>query len=235
MNITSLQFWNLIKRRFGIPYTFFELSYDEVMQIVKEKTMRLFSQYVPRRVYVPFKANEARIQDGVGEYRIPYDGEIISVIDFYTGNNDVIVGYPISIISTEISDSTDTFVQMMQSMPNINASSAVFKTWEFLEPNIIKVIPGSFGFDIGLVYMEVLHKDLSTIPGRFAHDFIDLALADIYDTLADIRSKYQQIMSPFGDIQLNPDIMRSQAENLRAKVYERLISLPPNVIVKGQN
>jgi len=231
MNMTFMELYNIIKRRLGIPYNFFELSYEDFVDIVKNKTFRFISQYIPARKYIPFNADDARLDGVQGVYKIPYDGEIISVIEIYTSNLDLAVGYPMAIMNTDMNSTIQTAADVMQAIPNILSSAAVYKTWEFIPPNQLKIFPATFGFSICVVYAEVKHEDLSTIPATFGHDFIELVLSDVYDTLADVRSKYQQISSPFGDIQLNPDSLRTQAENLRAKVYERLVSLPPNAIV----
>jgi hypothetical protein len=233
MNMTFIELYNIVKRRLGIPYTFFEISYEDFVNIVKDKTLRLISQYVPKRIYVPFKAKDARVEGTKGVYKIPYDGEIVSIIDLYVSNLDLAIGYPMPIMQTSIEESTNVVTDILQAIPNLLTSSIVYKTWEFLPPNMIKIFPAGFGFEVGVVYMEVLHEDLSSVPGTFAHDLIDLVLADVYDTLGDLRSKYQQVNSPFGDIQLNADTLISKAENLRSKVYERLVSLPPNTIVAG--
>jgi len=235
MNMTFLQLFNLVKRRLGVPYTFFELDYEDVVAIVKEKTFRFISQWVPARGYLLMEAKKARVEGLKGDYILPTEDDIVSVIDLHPSNSDLVVNYPLTPINSGFSDVTQMVTQNMEAIPNMMTSSALHYTWEFLSPNRIKIFPADFGFEIMIVYYEYIHNSLETIPNTFGGDFIDLVLADVYDTLADIRSKYQQISTPFGDIQLNADTLRSQGENLRSRVYERLQSIPPNVVVKGIN
>ena len=233
MNMTNLQLFNAIKRRLGVPYTFFELDFQDVVAILHEKTFRYFSQWIPARGYATINAKTARVEGLKGTYKIPTESDIVSVIDIYPSNSDLVVNYPLTPINSGFEQSTQMVVKTLEAIPNLETSSALHYTWEFMLPNMIKLFPDSFGFQAMVVYFEYVHESLETIPNTFGGDFFNLILADIYDTLADIRGKYQQISTPFGDIQLNSDTLRSQAENLRSSVYERLQSIPPNIIVKG--
>ena len=233
MNMTNLQLFNAIKRRLGVPYTFFELDFQDVVAILHEKTFRYFSQWIPARAYVTINAKTARVEGLKGTYTIPTDKDIVTIIDIYPSNSDLVVNYPLTPINSNFEQSTQMVVQNLEAIPNLETSSALHYTWEFMLPNMIKMFPDSFGFQMMVVHFEYVHDSLETIPNTFGGDFFNLILADIYDTLADIRGKYQQVSTPFGDIQLNSDTLRSQAENLRSSIYERLQSIPPNVIVKG--
>lgn len=231
--MTFMELFNIIKRRLGIPYTFFEITYEDFVSIVKDKTFRLISQNIPARKYIPINADRDRLPGVKGTYKLNYDGEIVSIVEVRVSNLDLALNYPMSIMNSDMETTTESVAQVMGAIPNIQTSGAAHYTWTYMPPNLIKIIPATFGFQVGYALIEVKHEDLSTIPGTFGHDIIELVLADVYDTLADIRSKYQQVSSPFGDIQLNADTLRSQAENLRSRIYEKLASIPPNAIVVG--
>ena len=47
-----------------------------------------------------------------------------------------------------------------------------------------------------------------------------------------IRSRYTEMQTPFGTINLGADTLLNQAESMRSKIIEEFMTLPPNVIVQ---
>jgi hypothetical protein len=105
--------------------------------------------------------------------------------------------------------------------------------WEFIPPNRLHIYPSRLiGMNFLVRYEKVHPGDFSTIPVRFESSFRNLALATVLDNIAGIRSKYQTVATPFGEISLNVEDLRTRAESLRTAELERLKSLPPNTIVE---
>jgi len=229
MKLTDLEFWNLLKNRLGIPYTFFEWEYDTTLKYVKDVSMREFSQYVPHKKYIRVTSADL-VPDTHGDYKIPYDGEIITVINVLLPNSDIIAGFPINPIISGMDSAIDYSVRLQESAPGINMSSALQVGWELLDTGIIKLIPGRT-IDSFLLEAEVAHIGFDTIPPRFGKDFIDLSIGSIKEAIGEVRSKYAEIQTPFGSIQLNHDTLKNEAETVRSRIIDRLNQLPPNIHV----
>ena len=52
MQLTDMEYWNIVKKNFGIPYTFFELSYDQVIEYSKMYSLRGISKRLPHSIYI---------------------------------------------------------------------------------------------------------------------------------------------------------------------------------------
>ena len=231
--LTPLKMWNIIKQRFGVPYTFFELDVDQVIQYIRDYTMPYFSQYVPTKVYVYMDHTNLK-SDPAGQqsvFEIPYDGTIVTVVDVLQDANRIITGHPITpILSGSV---VDKIIAIQESNVRWKMSTSLNFTWEFVAPNQLKVFASSDMLSAAyfILELEVAHTEFSTIPGKFERWFTDLALADVMDMLGSIRTKYQDFQTPFGTVQLNGDALKNEAEQLRSRVLEKLDTLPPNTHV----
>ncbi len=225
--LTELKVWNFIKQRFGIPYTFFELNYDQTIWYIKNYTLPYFSRFVPYKTFRRFSP-ELKITNSTWKLPVDDNESVISVVKIYQPNNLVIVGYPIQ----PIVSGYDAVINYLYDITEAEVSAKYTKVtnlqFEFIPPNLVKIVPVQ---DLSncVVELELVHKDFTTIPAQFERYFLDLAVADIKDVLADIRSKYSEITTPFGTINLNADSLKSEAEQIRSYVIERLETLPPNI------
>ncbi|MGB4206062.1 MAG: hypothetical protein WBJ84_10655, partial [Bacteroidales bacterium] len=79
--------------------------------------------------------------------------------------------------------------------------------------------------------------DLRRIPNALKSEFMDLALAEIKVIIGSIRNMYGQgqISTPFGEINLNGDMLKQEGDDLKREILEKLEehSLPPVVIDIG--
>ena len=229
MKLTDMDYWNLVKQNFGIPYTFFELSYEDVIEYMREYSMRFISQYVPHRIWVTFNIKD-QYDPNTGLVNIPYDGEILSVVDVVSSNSDIVAGYPINPIISDAKSAIQYVSDVTMAKPNIALSSAISYTFEFVEPNQLRIYPIQ-NVTIVTIELAVTHTSLDTIPARFGRDFIDYAIADLKENLANIRSKYSEYTTPFGNINLDTDSLRNAAETTKSRIQEKFQTLPPNKLV----
>ena len=229
MQLTDMEYWNLVKRNFGIPYTFFELSYEDVISYMKEYSMRYISQYIPHRVWVTLTTADHYDKE-TGLVNIPYDGEILSVSDVVTSNSDIVAGYPINPIISDANSAIQYASDVTMAKPNIALSSAISFTYEFVEPKQLRLYP-IHNVTIATIELTVAHTSLDTIPSRFGRDFIDYAIADLKENLGVIRSRYSEYTTPFGVINLNSDSLINQAETTKSRLQEKFQTIPPNKLV----
>ncbi len=232
--LTSVKLWNIIKQRFGVPYTFFELDAHEAIQYIRDYTIPMFSQYVPAKTYITMDSSNIVDTGQSSVFVMQYDGSIVTVVDVISDQSQVITGHPVSPVAP--SDVTHMVTQIQDSNIRQKMSTTLNFTWEFLPPNQLKLFPPSImlGATYFIVEAEVFHKDdFSTIPSRFEAWFIDLAVASIMEVLANIRQKYANgsYQTPFGTIDLSPDTLLSQSEQIKSRVLEKLETLPPNTVL----
>ena len=231
MQLTDMEYWNIVKKNFGIPYTFFELSYDQVIEYSKMYSLRGISKRLPHSIYIYIDESNLINRDNQrSEFKIPYDNDIHSIVAMYGTNSDIIAGFPINPILSGVDDATQHLTEIMNAKPAIQSSSALYNTYEFIEPNILKIF-GAIPTKI-ILKLNVNHTSFETLPARFSRDCIDYCIADLKEMLGIIRSRYTEMQTPFGTINLGADTLLNQAESMRSKIIEEFMTLPPNVIVQ---
>ena len=232
MRMSEFEYWNTVKRIFGIPYTFFELTFDQVIDHLKTVTLPLVSQTIPFTDYVYISPKTDILERGEQQsvLKINYDGEIHSVVNVYTSNLDIVAGFPINPIISDTNSAIDYSMDITKAKPNMQLSSAIYFTWEFIEPNLLKLFPPASTDNI-IIEIRANHKSLETVPSRFRRDVIDLAIADLKDLLGNIRSRYTEYATPFGTINLNADALKNEAETTRSRIIEKFNQMPPNKLV----
>jgi hypothetical protein len=229
LNPTTLLNW--IKQELGHPYFAIERTDEELLTLIRENTLPLFSQYVPLTAFkqltsvdlVPGTPNEYLLNDPDG---------VVSI-------NDVLLPITIPWTLGHPWLLMPSFDELPSSIMDLHAArsrqlySIWRHNWEFIPPNRLRIYPSRLQNLSFLVRYEKVHvSDFSTIPIRFNRALRNLALADVLENIASVRSKYQTMSTPFGEITLNVEDLRTRAETLRTTTLEELKSLPPNTIVE---
>jgi predicted DCC family thiol-disulfide oxidoreductase YuxK len=231
--LTKTFLLNYIKTRLGHPYLGIEISDDMLWDIVVHHTIPTFSTYVPTVAFKELTAADRDPQNPTLYYLNDEDG-VITVKDVVLPMSSAfVVGHPWIFIPS-FEDLPNQIMDIMKAR-TVERYSLFRHQWEFIPPNKLYIYPTRLTGLTATFYVryEKNHpSDLSTIPVDFVRDFCDLALADIYDVIADMRSKYATLSTPFGEITLNADALSSKATELRDRIIERLQSLPPNTIVE---
>jgi len=232
--LTNLKLWRIIMRHFGVPYNYFELTYQDVIDYIYTVTIPDFSRYVP--YYVMLQA--VRISPNVYQLQLDDWIEVLGIIEVIPSSTLALLKRPfLPIISTY--DSAIRFALKTQNANLLrNLSSYVNINWRWIYPDKIRVVPDIQNYSSGnaslIVEAVIVHPSVETIPAKFRREFIQLCIADIKQLLGDIRSRYTEYQTPFGTINLNADVLKSEAEQLRQNVIEKLSTLPPyKMVSKG--
>lgn len=246
-----MQTWNnilnYIKRNTGAKLNLLEMTDDEIIEGLQEDVMPLFSQYSPLKKYCvigPEQLSEFNYDgDTQWKYELPISPTeyVIDVYEVYmdsTSSSDPFYGtkYATDAISGSVRlyghGSTgvygggmidvaidNTFFNMLNSMTPKN-------TWEFTPPKTIR-------FDeqirTACVIYNTNHEDPSTVNPDFFHImFKPLCLGHTMKWIAALRSKYEGLSTPMGEIRVNWQKMEQDSEKLIQETQQKMDEILPD-------
>lgn len=226
-----------IKTNIGFPWQFIEMEDSEILDYVKEYSIREFTQYFPdiNIIGLSLQYEGNRVQGKANEYYIeePNGREILNVCNIYfSGSNLYLHGHPPLgpmslgeignwILSSEVAS-------WVKTLSNWNY------TYVFKSPNIIRISPTPISEDWVAVEYERQHADdFSTIPNELQMYFCELCLADIMMVIGRIRKKFADgnLKTPFGDIPLESTIYDEGKEKKQAIIEKLSSGALTNVVV----
>jgi hypothetical protein len=232
---TYAQNWNnvlsYIKIQLGVPTNMLEFPDDELIEHLQEHVLSLFSQYSAARGYSIIRGDN-KIIGGPGSpqfmYRIPVpkDTYIIDILEALPTKEETIV----DMVGGAIID-VGSAMNMVISNVYIDAvrSMQVRNTWEFLPPDILM-----FDKEVSacVVIYKTNHNMLNTIkPDVYHKAFKPLCLANTKLWVAAQRSKFENLSTPFGQINLNYDVLKTEGQTERDNAMQILESLPPEILI----
>lgn len=225
-----------IKNNLGWDFQVLELSDDQILDHVKNYTLREFSQFFPyvKKKGLDLTSNENKVPNISNEWYI-IDSENLEILDvkniYFPSSEYVIHGHP-PLGPLGLSE-LNSWALDVNIAGMVKMFSPFDKTWEFRHPNIIRISPKMGGAQWCIVEYETIQPDdFRGIPNQFQVLFCRLALADIMIRIGMIRNKYTNLRTPFGDIPISETIL-SEGKELRSEIISKLeASLIPNTIVE---
>jgi len=244
-----MQNWNTllryIKRNLGVPLNLIELTDDDIIDIVKEDVIPPLSQYVGNPVW--FRLGVQNIKPGTYQsenfnysetYILPAkENNIIltKVIECYWPQYASVdlsgMGYGLidGIASTTLMDPRDAV--MANTYYDMSRMFSAIPTFTFNPPYELLIDMSLQGKDM-IVEAAAIHSDLSTIPSDIYYEiFKPSCLAEVMNTIANMRKKYRSLTTPFGAIELNWEELQNRADTIKTTIQEKLESLPPDVLL----
>jgi len=121
-------------------------------------------------------------------------------------------------------------IAMAQQSIDMRASLSTVRTYDFIPPDIItfnKIISADMLLDL-----SIEHTSPDTIPSDLYHKlFKKIALRDVLDNIIMARSKYTNLATPLGQIELNIDNLVQIRDRLNDEIKETEDNVPPDVMV----
>ena len=236
--------WNniliYIKGRLSLPNTFIEKNDNEIREWIKNVTIPKFSNYFPDEEYTSVIVNNPNylVPGKTYHYRF-YDEECCSIYGvkncYFSCSDDLIAGHPAD--GPVSFDGLNCWALEIFKSRFFIPFSDWNKSYSFFAPNIIRVLPEGSSDNFVVNYEREQPHDLRKIPASMKRLFMDLCLADIMIWIGGIRTNYGggRLTTPFGEIPLEGDTLKSEGQELRREVIEKLEenSLPPIVIDVG--
>jgi len=194
-----------IEANIGYKFRDIEIDDNEIMDAIINHTLPVFSSYFPCQ-YRKFLTPCDRVPDTMNQFFIdstdpqePY--EILGVSQIYVGDYNNL-GYDTSMILGY--NYASGFSNIFANLGRMAINPVVF---EFIPPNRVEIRPNSYKTNF-LIELKVVHPPhLRTIHPGMEEYFKRLALYDIQIYLYNIRSRFQTLNTPFGQIDLNLDIL----------------------------
>ena len=113
----------------------------------------------------------------------------------------------------------NTFNDMNQFLKSVN-------DYQFIKPDYLR-FSDEPSIDTFIVELNIEHSNLNTIPGDMYHKlFKQICLVDAYELVINNRNKYNNLTTPFGNIDLNIDYMTQRSQELRQKIDDIIDNLP---------
>lgn len=231
------QHWNnilrYIKINLGVPVNLLEISDDELILNLREHVLSSFSQYAPAKEYA-FLTSSNQIHSGVAGsprfmYKIPVpEGTyIIDVLEAMpTKEVSIVDAHGGSLINAQSAMDlvmTNTYIDAIRSLRARN-------TWEFIPPSTMvfdQMISGC------VVIYNTPHTTLDTIrPDLYHRAFKPLCLGHTKLWIASMRSKFENLATPFGALNLNYDKLQSEGQILIDNAQTILDTIPPDVFIE---
>lgn len=206
----------------GYKFTDLEIDHDEILRIVKLRTLPEFSKYVPYQERVIVDATTDKVPNFNNRYYIKSENEILNV------NN--VSGINVSAAGSanwDLPVNTRTFNFSSQGLSIIDSQIAADigsfsnpTTWMYYHPGMIEISPGIP--HKMLVVCNVIHPDhLLTIPTNMQSVFTLLASLDVRMALYQMRNRFNNMQTTFGTLDLFVDDL-SSAKDERNELVERL-------------
>ena len=102
------------------------------------------------------------------------------------------------------------------------SATEICLTFDFRAPNIIEIFPKGLQYSSIFVECKLVHPThLRTIPPTAREILRELFLADLAADVLSVRQYFQNLQSPFGELNLNLDRLQQQADK-RQEIIEKL-------------
>ena len=228
-----MQTWNkllkYIKRKTGAPLNLLELTDNDIYEIIIEDVLPLLSEHIAKPMWIHLTSAdlaETTSGESVRTYNIPIpEGTtLINVVDaYYTHSTNSMCGEIIG-----LTDPRDTV--MMNEFLDMVASLDTVQTFQLIYPDKIafsKELTGGV-----ILKCNTVHANLSTIPSDIYYDiFRPWCVAEIKENIVNMRSKYETLTTPFGEIHLNWQKLEEDATRIREEIKTKLESLPTEHLI----
>lgn len=232
MPMSQTRLLRQIERRLGFKFTDLELSAEEIMEIITDETLPVFSKYIPYQIRVGMN----RLVDGYNNrYWLDTDGlDVINVnkvvgldginLPGYssTGSDAGMLGTGLIPKPAPIGGSGGN---MFDGQYNADMSSLQSNpiTFTFFPPSQIELsVQMANNTNQFIVEANVVHpSNLGTIPMNMMREFQDLAMADVAEAIIPMRTRFTNLQTSFGAIELNVDQL-TQFVDARQEIIERM-------------
>lgn len=209
-----------IEMDLGYKFTDLEISHEEIVSLIRMRTLPEYSKYFPYEERIIINVNTDKVPGYVNRFFLKSKNEIININRIIGNSNngisDYIEGTPNPVMNYGGSNmiARQTYADL--------ASVANPTTYEYFHPNMIEFTPSYNNVGTFIIAANVVHPEhLGTIPTNMQEHFIRLALLDVKSSLYLMRSRFANLQTTFGNLELFIDDL-SSARDERNELIERM-------------
>lgn len=216
--LNSTEVIQYIEKNLGFQLTDLELTHDEIINNIRKDSLRTFSKYFPNTERVRV-GKEDLVEGYQNMYYLNTETDCVNV-------NRVIHSSLLG--ANAVTDMLHpTAMAMMYGDPisrqlesDVVSTTKNPVTFVYYHPNKVEITPMTYATDHFIVVCNTIHADhFGTIPENLREVFLDLCLYDTQMSLYAIRSRFNNLQTTFGSIELFLDELR-EARDRRKELIE---------------
>lgn len=201
-----------LEKKLGFKFMDLEISHDEIIDNLKDETLRVFSKYFPYQETCVVDP-ENRVEPYDNRFYLKTQNECINInrliggsllgANYVTGllhpvAADILLGDPIS-------------RQLNMDLMSFTSNPI---TTKYIEPGMVEIYPVYNNVRSYIIIVNVVHPShFGTIPINLEDEFMKYALYDTQATLYAMRTRFQNIQTPFGNIEMFIDQFQGAEDN----------------------
>lgn len=228
---------NYIKRNLGAPTTLLEMSDEDIVEGLEEDTLALVSQYSPFKKFTFIDETDIVPMSKAGDpkwryrMRVEANENIIDVYECMVATTSSSMLEEINELTIDMQSYYGTIdVVIQNAFVDASRSLGIRNTWEFLPPTDIM-------FDEKVprccIIYNVPHDSPKTMrPDVYNNMFKQLALGHVQRWLAAKRAMFENVSTPFGQINLNWNKLETDAQTNIQEATQKLELLPPDKLLE---
>lgn len=233
MDINNFMQYNIIEP-LGLQAKRLERYYPSIENLLKNKTLRTFSQFIPY-IYT-FNLN---LRDQTGE-KTPRGGFLYYITDPYLVENKI------EIISLEMVQGTNTFTDWNQQPATFNIEDMIIygaitnirsqinlssKSFEFKPPNRVRLY-GFNGYEQVELRAKIPYQSFAMVPESVSNSLEELAQLDVKIYLWGELAPYDNLETADGAIDLKISSWENAAEERKELLKDWMNKAFPNMATR---
>jgi hypothetical protein len=159
---------------------------------------------------------------------LPSEYQIIDVAALYQ-YSEQFIGAVFTAANIYFYDPRD--IAMANSFNDMMKFLTPIQSYTFMPPDKLRMTrdimyPGA------IIEVDVVHRELNTIQhDKYNKVLKPMCLKDIIDVILSIRSKYQTVQTPFGEISLNIDFLNSKKQEIDQALQQEMQWVHPQILL----
>ena len=231
--------WNgiikYVKHNIGLPSGFIEKADEDIREYLIENSLSEFSNYYPDKEYAPILVDNPKYKHPTRPWHyLIIDEENLSIYGiiqcYFDASVDFMGGHPL--IGPMSFEGMKWFALSAFKSNFLYPYSNWRYDYHFVPPNMIRVRQQMQPNNFVVQYERSHPPDLRRIPGAMERIFKELCLSDIMIWIGNIRNMYGSLRTPYGDLPINGDAMKSEGNEKKRNILERFVedSRPPFIL-----
>ena len=208
-----------LEKKLGFRFMDLELSHEEIIENIKDETLRVFSKYFPYQETCVIDPKD-RVEPYENRFYLRTQNECLG-INRLIGSSLLGASYVSGLLHPVAADmllGDPISRQLNMDLMSFTSNPIVPK---YIEPGMIEITPVYNNIRSYIVVVNTVHPDhFGTIPINLEDEFMKYALADTQATLYTMRTRFSSMNTPYGNIELFLDQFQG-AEDKKEQIEEK--------------